>query len=328
MMQDEVIFSFGMLVKDNQTPLQRIDFVTIGEIIKNGFHGIQEKTKILRQVVRISDDRYRYMKTQLPYLSCSTFMNNIRKYENFESACGWILDIDSKVALEADLAQKIKSDERIALSFTSPNGYGMKLFFLFDHPWRDKLNYSTAYKSFSQKFALDYGIMENIDLKNCDVSRVCFLCQDEKVLINPAYLCIDPLEYIFQPSLFLTEQKEIIQKNEDEGIPADIYKNILYRLGTKPKPTQSKPLVPDGLFQIIESITELLKEHDIEVVKKDEVQYGIKIEALHHNNRGEVIIYCGKKGYTVVSSARKGVHHALNEIMKQILENYLYTQNI
>ncbi|MBK8390594.1 MAG: hypothetical protein IPL23_15490 [Saprospiraceae bacterium] len=108
------------------------------------------------------------MKTQLPYLSCSTFMNNIRKYENFESACGWILDIDSKVALEADLAQKIKSDERIALSFTSPNGYGMKLFFLFDHPWRDKLNYSTAYKSFSQKFALDYGIMENIDLKNCD----------------------------------------------------------------------------------------------------------------------------------------------------------------
>ncbi|MBK8390593.1 MAG: hypothetical protein IPL23_15485 [Saprospiraceae bacterium] len=87
-------------------------------------------------------------------------------------------------------------------------------------------------------------------------------------MINPAYLCIDPLEYIFQPSLFLTEQKEIIQKNEDEGIPADIYKNILYRLGTKPKPTQSKPLVPDGLFQIIESITELLKEHDIEVVKK------------------------------------------------------------
>ncbi|MFM2392281.1 MAG: hypothetical protein RLZZ546_258, partial [Bacteroidota bacterium] len=290
-------YSFGMNVKDNCTPLKIIEVKELIEIITSGTRDIANTTHNLRKVIKYSKEHYRNMKTQLPFVSCSIFEQNIRKYEHFISANGWIIDIDSDVTLDKDLRHRIVSDSRVFIAFTSPNGMGLKLFFKFIKPYADKVNYKSAYKAFTQEFALKYGLMSQIDFKNCDVSRVCFICYDKDCHYNEEAEKIDPEIFVHKIVLTSSVQLEEEDKNEKSSIDEKTYRNILHRLGTAPRSIQSKPMVPYEVIKVIEPITIKLREYEIEVVETEPVQCGMKIMGRSGNDKAEVIIYYGKQGY-------------------------------
>lgn len=320
-MNPDVILSYGLNCKKNDEKLIGISLDDLIKMIRED-QIIAEQTSLLRTIYKVDKERYRHMKTRLPYFSCSTFDQGSRGFDRFEYACGWVLDIDADKPLPQTLIENVRNDTRVRLSYLSPNSYGLKLLFLFDTPYTDKVNYAKAYKSFATEFGVKYGISELIDKKNCDVSRICFICHDQHLTLNSLSETIDVNSY--SPTIFHISQ-QTPQTELSSGIDSDIYKTILHRLGTKPKIVHTDPYTPHQLLAMIDPITTLLASNQIIVHEHEKVQYGIKFKAQLGSDIGEVIVYQGKKGCTVVTSARKGLHHPLNDVMKQIIEYYLMT---
>jgi hypothetical protein len=313
----EIHISFGKNIKDAQEAPAPMTLHDIFNLITHD-GDLERKTKMVRKIYQVSKDHYRNMKTSLPYVSCSHFNGKTRKFDHFEKASGWILDLDGKSKADYELFEKCLSDPRVVLSYTSPSGMGKKLLFLFDSPVEDPQLYSDAYRAFTHSWALQYGLFNHIDQKNCDVSRVSFLCADLFARFNHDYIAIHPEEFI------QIRQKEAADIPENQVIPAGVYTQILSRLGTKAKPNINKWQPLEAIEVIIPLLQEKLRQETIEIHQIEYIAHGAKLHLMHQHNRGEIIIYYGKRGYSVVTSPKKGIHPQLNEAAKHIAEMHLY----
>jgi hypothetical protein len=320
-----ILFSHGMHCKQTNDPLKQVSTDDLVDILTKD-QNLKEQTKLLRTIYNIDKERYRHMKTQLPYFTCSHFDGGARGFDHFDYAIGWAIDIDADSPESAQKLKPILSDPRIFLRYISPNGYGLKLIFVFDSPCQDKVLYTRAYKVFAQELAVQYSLVDHIDMKNCDVSRICFLSHDAGTMINPLADTIDISIYggMQQEKLGLLTTTTPSADNVDN----DTYRMILERLGTKPKIVRADPYTPERLLEIVEPLKAVLAMNQIMVTEHEKVQYGVKIKANMGADQGEVIIYLGKKGWTIVTGARKGLHHPLNDVMKQLIEYHLMSSTM
>lgn len=310
--------SYGANCKDMDLVLNRIHISEIAEMIKVASGSLVKETQFLRTVLKYSKERYRTMKTRLPFVTFSEFYEGQRRFDNFKLSHGWMVDIDSTEDLDPALKERLLEDERVTLGFTSPSGKGLKLFFIFEKPFEDKTNYSSAYKYFTNQLALKYNITSLIDFRNCDVSRICFLCHDPDCVYRPDALKIDPSEYIPENT------RELVKVTpEKQEIPEDAYRAILAKLGTKPKSIEKRPFVPLVLLECKEMVIQQLELNEIIVSEIEEIQYGLKIKCRREMDIGEVLIYYGKKGFSVLNGARKGLSQGLNEVCRQIIYQLL-----
>ncbi|MBK7522809.1 MAG: hypothetical protein IPI53_01155 [Saprospiraceae bacterium] len=125
---DNIIFSYGKYCKDKITPLELKSVTEIYEMVINpGQKELVELTKNLRSVLRYSKERYRYMKTQLPFFSCSLFEPMKRSIDHFKNAQGLVIDIDFHSSVPDDLIKRFKNDPRILMGYVSPSNMGVKL---------------------------------------------------------------------------------------------------------------------------------------------------------------------------------------------------------
>jgi len=313
---EEIMVSHGKNCKSTEEDLSLIALRELVDMIRDINSELVKETKFLRTVIKYSKERYRAMKTRLSFVSMSVFNPRRRKYEHFESAQGWIIDIDSEMALDQDLIRKMRSDQRVAISFISPNGNGLKLIFVFSQPYTNKERYSEAYKAFSHEFGLEYNVLNHIDFRNSDVSRICFICHDANCYYNENAIPIEPEQY--EAELLITEP-DMRPDKKVEIIPADTYRQILEKLGKRARLPRERPYVPEELLKKQELIRQLLAEQEIEVITIEEIQYGLKVEAKHGNDLGEILIYYGRKGFRLLTSPQKGYNPALSEAMRQIL---------
>lgn len=311
------IFSYGKNCKDQKEPLQTISIDDLYQFITNTTSSLVQETQTLRKIYAYNKESYRNLKTTLPYVSCSIFDLGYRKYEYFKSSCGWILDIDLHTP-DTGLYNSLIKDDRITLMYTSPSGVGLKLIILFDHAYTDKIKYAQAYKEFARSFGLQYGILEYIDMKNCDVSRISFLCHDPICHYNPSATTISPVDYHPVYDTVIPNGKKATQE-----LTPIVYKEIMQLLEIKPKISYQPPYVPDEIKDLINPLASFLSDHKINVINHDPVQYGIKIKAACSKDKGEIILYKGKKGFSIVTSARKDLSHELNETLKHLIIFYL-----
>ncbi|MBK7522810.1 MAG: hypothetical protein IPI53_01160 [Saprospiraceae bacterium] len=91
-------------------------------------------------------------------------------------------------------------------------------------------------------------------------------------------------------------------------------------LDTRPKTPKNSWPVTKEITDILPEIESALGEYGISLKSTDSIQYGAKIRVLKEKDLGELNVYYGRQGYKVVSSPRKGTHHELNEVAKQIIE--------
>ncbi|MEP7266153.1 MAG: CRISPR-associated primase-polymerase type B [Saprospiraceae bacterium] len=321
-LNDTSTLSFGLKCTDAITPLQQISLQELYHIIVDTTSPLVADTIMLRKIYSYSKERYRTTKATLPFISYSLFDPAIRKYDHFIHASGCILDIDLTEPLPPIIKSKLANDDRITLSFTSPNGYGIKLFFTFQSPFTDKLSYAAAYKAFTHEFGMQYGIIDKMDLKNCDVSRISFICHDASCVYNNDALKVDLSEYVINSPL-----TDHLPTQKGQDIKPEVYRDILTKLGghVKTKRHNKPPYVPIQIQALLNPLSEAFKEYGIIIADQEEIQYGIKINGILGQDHGEIILYYGKKGYQVVSSARKGLHHELSAIMKQIVLHSIYS---
>ena len=304
-------WSFGTNCKDRNHKLISVSPEQIVEYIASGDKGLAEHTKILRRVKRMSTDRYKDMKTALPFFTCSTFDPPQRRREHFLKATGLIVDIDFKAGFDARVYERLKADLRVYLAYISPGGEGIKLVFVFDEPVSDARRYQAYYKDFVKRFATEYGIVDVVDTVNSDVSRISFLCHDENVFYNSDAVPLPVSDFEAPPP---------DESLDDKDIPPDVYRQILERLGTRPRPKTRQYPIDEAIKLVIPVIREALQQYGIGIKETVPIAYGLKIKTFLREDEGEVNLYHGKRGFTVVISPRRGTHPDLNETTRRIVE--------
>ncbi|HAY71273.1 MAG TPA: hypothetical protein DCX89_05230 [Saprospirales bacterium] len=313
--------TYGSNCKDNKTLLQSISLEELYEKLVSGEdHSLVSLTKNLRSVLKYSTERYRALKTTLPFFSCSVFEPALRSLQYFREAHGLVIDIDQHSPIEPALIEKFKLDPRIALGYISPSNMGIKLVFQFDKPVSDPEIYTGLYKRFSYSFASQYQLSDTIDQRNCDVSRISFICHDPGAWIQNEAMTVEVDEW----SRELISSAALEEVSDHDGISSGAYRQILQLLETKPKvPKKIIPLMEE-ITVILPVLEEELAIYGIRLQPGEAIQYGAKLHVFKDQLQGELNIYWGKKGYNVVTSPRKGTDHELNEVARYIIQGVLF----
>lgn len=320
--EEKIMLTFGSNCKKADQALQTISLEELYQFIVESPQGLIEFCNTLRSVLRYSKDRYRNLKTNLPFFCASHFDPPFRKMQNFVRSVGLIIDIDQNQKVEDEQINKLKQDSRIALGYISPSGTGIKLLILFDEPVENIDTYSMVYKRFSGEFAAQYHLMDKLDQKNSDVSRISFLCNDEGAWMRSDYTPVIWRDYIdaYVEPLMLGPTEN---KNENK-ISEHTYQLILEKLGSRPRPTRNIiPMMPE-IECVMDEISKALATYQINVDAIEAIQYGAKLILSADKDKAEINIYHGKKGYSTVVTAKRNTNVKLGQVAKHIVESTLY----
>jgi len=328
----------GRNIKQYNDPLQKVQLAQLYHGLIHPKPSVMELIQKLRIVHTINTQQYRKLKTTLPYVTCGIFNPRIRKTENFGSLTYFILDIDhlheKGLKLEA-LRQKISSDPRVSLLFASPSNDGLKVFFKLKNKCFDAQKYSIFYKAFAREFSLKYQLEQVLDSRTSDVTRACFVSHDPQTYYNSEPELIDIQSFVNFNNLL--EIKELEKKTkadlkkgdilpQGDELTDDLLEEIKRKLNPNIRLRPKKPVfVPKVLDKITETVTKTVNEYDIMVKEIKNIQYGKQITfAIDELHWAEINIFYGKKGFSVVKSAKSGSNAELATILHTLLNDLFY----
>lgn len=303
---------FGKNCKDNSTPLTEIGLEEIYDKVREGHDGLGEQTKILRKVRNMDVSRYSMMKVNLPFFTCSIFNPAFRGINNFNEAEGLIIDIDWKKPDFLPIELTLRSDPRIVFSYRSPGGEGLKLVFAFENTIKNVEDYIRCYKDLVHAFGKEYEILDAIDFKNSDVSRISFLCHDPEAKYNTDFIPI-----AFPETNSVIKALEIDLK--DDGLNPGVYQKILAKLEMRPKIKKQELPEHLGVTYLLPVIKEAFLQYGLIIAGEQNLPYGIKIQVKVGIDMGEINIYYGRKGFSILSTPKKGMNHQLSELARHIV---------
>jgi hypothetical protein len=336
---------FGRNIQQSHTEaLQPISLANLAKMMQTGADGLDELCHQLKTILKMDKAAYGKHKLRLPFFCCATFEGNIRHSKNFKYIDCCVLDFDkapSKAFVQETILPLLKSDERIALAFTSPSAKGAKAIMMLNSPVTDLQAFSQGYKNLVSSFAKQYGLEEYADLTTSDATRVCFLAHDPALFINPNPVPVIWQQYLPQSSIF-TGMKEMVKnenvKNEDITIPddkqkdnetqneakaklnPDTYAQVVRRLNpTAVIRSPKEVVVPEILEQVAVQVQAALAAAGLQLKELKNIQYGKKIAAARGFAWAEVNVFYGKKGFSIVRSPKTGTDAALGEELEALV---------
>lgn len=338
--------SFGTnLLASGPGSLSRISEAELHSAIAKPAPELADLCAQLRKVYTISKDSYNHMKKKLPFFCGSVFRDNHRKLEHFEEARYMVLDLDhcfkNKEQFE-DLKNRLAADERVMLLFESPGGQGLKLVFGLQKPVSSTKQFSDCYKAFAREFAVLHSVEDFVDFRTADATRVCFLCADADARYNPLCIELDPGAYI---SPYDALAQEIQPQEEAAPGPAAIeiqpvaaeparaetldptqYREILRKLNPSARPLRpaKEYIVPEILEQVVEPVNRVLEAFNLKVREVLSISYGKKWVVEHGVAWGEVNLFYGKNGFSVVKSPKRGANPGLNDLAAELITQAVY----
>jgi len=296
------------------------------------------------QAIRILDiQKYRRLKTGLPYLVCAQFHPRVRKKENFIYTERFIIDIDHLSEFDIDMASlkhKLMKDPRVELLFTSPGGDGLKVFFRFTERVNDTGYYAMFYKSFCMRFSEQYGLNGAVDSKTNDVSRCCFVSYDPEAFFNPDPEKIDAATYLpaegandldfFTKSIDQQEKENYAIRKETGITPGDvapltddilaaIKARVGMRVAKKPEKSYEQP---EELNQLMAEIMEQVSQVGASVISSTPISYGRKVRIGAGNYWAEINLFFGQRGVSIVGTTKTGSNKELCNSIVQLLKNH------
>lgn len=199
--------------------------------------------------------------------------------------------------------------------------------------------YSLFYKSFLMRFSDQYTLRQVVDARTSDVTRACFISVDPDAYYNPeadtvdmsAFLEVDNPSALFEQK---RRQEQILKENEstsskkNDGMgPLDPDKETMDKikqmLNPKAKKEKAPVFVPKELDVIMPKLQPYIEETGVTVSEVINIQYGKKIRFKLGIKQAEVNLFFGKKGFSVVRSPRSGTNAELNELMAELVSNFI-----
>jgi hypothetical protein len=314
-------------------PLTRIETGQLFKIITEGSNGLGEMIHQLRTIQVLDPGKYKQLKVKLPYFTCGIFHPPYRRTEFLAYADSFVIDLDSLQENEINpdwLKQKLSGDERISLAFISPGGNGLKAILPLAERISDPGKFKLVYRVFLQSFSDEYGLKAVTDYSTCDVTRACFLSHDPEAFYNPNAIPLQPSALINFDSIAEVETaRELLdlaaetgqdEKNSQESLTDDQYLTIRRKLNPKGIFRRKKRIyVPAELNSLEDSIRKRAEEVGIVLEEIRSIHYGKQVEIKAGNLTGEVNVFYGKRGYTVVGSMKSGCDEKLNELAEALV---------
>ncbi len=299
----------------------------------------------LSSMVLLNPDAYKRKKLLLPYVVPSIFAPPMRKTIYFKHAEYIILDLDhldQSELLPEKLKYTLSNDARVLLAFVSPSGSGLKVFFKLDKKIFDPKQYSQIYKIFAQNFAQAYQTQSAIDLRTNDVTRACFLSYDPNIYYNPKAEPIDTAELLRQMktlAIYIEAEKQqkeekttnLQQNNSNKKLPKEIFWEIKQKLNPNYKPREKRKkniFVPEELKILEKKVLEKMKNKfpEIKLESVKDVHYGKQFLFKYDIHYAELNVFFGKRGLTVVKTAKKinnpEFQNIIYQIFMQIVNDY------
>lgn len=293
----------------------------------------------LRIVRTLDAGRYRKLKTQLPYVVCGHYQPAIRRTENFAHIGCFILDLDHLSDKNHDvyhLRQALMADSRLSMLFASPGGDGLKLLFTLSEPCYDVGKFRLFYKTFAREFARQYNLDQVVDERTSDVTRACFLSIDSDAFYNPMADSVVMENWVdFENDTTLDDLfREIKEddkhlRSEERTNATDLNDEVLKAIRAKllpgSKPAARPVYVPQELADLEQRLKEFFAEYPIELDSTQPISYGKKVMLKAGNHRAEINVFYGKKGFSVVATAKSGTNQELAEMCRMLIIQMLTT---
>lgn len=332
----------GKQVTSARDPLQPVAIQKVYKALINPNGKVAEQLNRLQHIRLIDPNKYRKLKTELPYLVCAQFHPMIRRKENFLHTERFLIDIDHLSEYEIDQGQlrlKLMADKRVELLFSSPSGDGLKALFRLNQKISDSSYYALFYKSFCVELNKRYQLGAALDSTTNDVTRCCFVSYDPKTYYNENPELIDPENYLIEEGFIDFDQvhKELkaVEKinqaerkmaeiqNQPKVLTDGVLNQIKERIGKRvrtPKPKQFYQ--PEELENLVKEIQLLLEETGAELVRTTPINYGRVLRIKADQYWAEINLFYGQKGTTVVRTLKTGSNKDLANMMYELLNNY------
>ncbi len=335
------MLSAGRNIQSSSDKLVKVTVEYLYHSVKSPKNEISAKLKQLQIIRELDQKRYTYLKRQLPYIVCGSFNPPFRKKDNFTYIEHFIVDLDhlsEKGINLLQLKQLLKQDKRLSLMFVSPSGDGLKLLYNLKERCTDAGIYSIFYHKFVNTLATQYHLCEVVDTSTSDVSRACFISMDEDAYYNIEAEKVNIQDFINLDdtfALYESNKQDNKQRKQDKqtlkqenALPKDPDDETLLEikkiLGTKVRQkVENTVFVPERLNEIITQVKSFIESQGISVYEIINIQYAKKIRCKLNNKIGEVNLFYGKKGFSVVQSPASGTSKNLNEVIAQIIEMFI-----
>ncbi|GCD77312.1 hypothetical protein JCM31826_07940 [Thermaurantimonas aggregans] len=329
---------YGRSVMALNEPLEKITLHQILHLIRQPDQSFINQILNLRRIRALDPRIYSEKKRQLPFFTTSLFNPPYRRKENFVNTQFFIIDFDH-VSDHPEQLQQIKSQffqhPTVKAIFMSPGADGLKLIFELAEPLSDAPLYAAFYKIFATRFATEHQAMQWLDRATHDVSRATFLSYDPDLLSRSDNEKIDIFSFIPPDDLFairheVSQAEKILSETtapsaHQANDPApDILQQIKAKLNPNARSLREKNYyVPPEVDEHKEAIVNFFNQNQIEVLEILPINFGRKFVLRAGNLRAEINLFYGKKGFSVVPTPKTGTNTELNNLCRQLLEQYL-----
>jgi len=331
----------GKQITQINDPLTKIQPEYLYHAIRNPKPAHESAIRQLRQVKALDENRYRQLKKQLPYVVCGIFNPPVRRTENFAWIDHFMVDIDHLSEKEIDassLREKLCTDSRVKLLFSSPGEDGLKILFQLSEKCYDPGKYSFFYKLFVRNLSQQYGLEQVIDTRTSDVARACFISIDDDAYYNDQCTPVTLNNFVDLENPFAMhqlmgkikkEEKELSAISSDPDIePVDpddeALRQIKARLNPNARLKREKIIhESDEVAQQVGSIIETMQQYNIETTEVQSIHYGKKFRFRLGKKQAEINLFYGKRGYSVVKTPKQGTDSEMGELCSQILQEML-----
>jgi len=331
-----IMTGMGVTVKDD--PLHKIKVEYLYHKLLQPNPDIEARIRQLRIIRQLDPKQYSNLKRQLPYIVCGMFNPAVRKSDYFAFTEYFIVDIDhieeKELSVES-LKAKFIADKRVVLCFVSPGQDGLKIMFRLRDRCYDAGIYSVFYKVFVSKLGAEYNIEQVIDTRTSDVARACFVSMDADAYFNTEaetvdlelYLNTDNVSEMFRIKKEVEAKLPAVAEKKEPTIGVDdstiAQIKALLRPDLKQALQKPEAYVPQQLDDIMDGLVAYIEPTGIIIKEITGINYGKKMQFLSGIKQAEINVFWGKKGYSVVQSPRRGTNAELNQLMADLIQQFV-----
>jgi hypothetical protein len=309
-------------------PLRALEPEALAALVRTD-EPLAQLTARLRRVRSIQPATFTDLKRGLPFVVGSEFDGGQRRKEHFRAAHHLILDFDHCLGtpvVAGRLTERLRADERVWLLYRSPSGEGLKAFFRLAEPATDPALYADAYRAFARHVADQTDLAGSIDLRTCDVTRACFLAHDPDAHFRPDARPVRLTDWL-EPRAGVGLAPPAAEAPALPARPLDeaAYQQVRAAAGLRPtlSSREKQVFVPDILHQLPDTLRPRLAEHAFALDLVQPIHFGLKLGVSQGYRRGEVNVFYGKRGFSVVVAPKQGTSPDLNEALATLLADVL-----
>jgi hypothetical protein len=211
-------------------------------------------------------------------------------------------------------------------------------------PEHDAARYAAFYRVFAARFAAQHGLHDCLDGVTHDVSRVCLLSHDPAAYLNPAPVLLHPEQEVDFDALVLEAGYQqparpaapsAVAAPLEASLPAapaapagPLLDELLRRLNPDRRPARSvpDPVQPTQLAGLADDVRRAAEAVGLRVGAVTPISYGQCYRFEWERQFGEVNVFYGKRGFTLVKTTKSGSEPRLAEAGRALLAGLLFPE--